>query len=157
MPNPAGGQTRWHCIPATEALGVLDSRRAGLMPEEAAGRLNQYGPNALPMAGRGEAFKILLRQVHNPLIYVLLASTGLAMLTGKVLDGLVILGVIVLNALIGFGQEYRASRAIKALSSMNTGRATRQGSSRSTMRRFAAYSIIPLVCMVRRELRLAWF
>ena len=109
---------RWHAAPVREAYEKLETRPSGLTGEEAAHRLERYGPNVLPTADGGETLRILIRQVHDPLIYVLLASTGLAMLTGKVVDGLVILGVIILNALIGFLQEHRASRAIKALSSM---------------------------------------
>jgi Ca2+-transporting ATPase len=116
--------TRWHTVPAAEAYQELGTRTTGLTRDEAARRLERYGPNVLPTADRGEALRILIRQVHDPLIYVLLAATGLAMLTGKVFDGLVILGVIVLNALIGFVQEFRASRAIKALSSMVRSEAT---------------------------------
>src|SRR5690606_7180238 len=85
---------------------------------EAAARLARYGRNELPRAERGEALKILIRQINDPLIYVLLASTALAMLTGKFFDGLVICGVLVLNAIIGFAQEFRAGKAIKALSGM---------------------------------------
>ena len=114
----------WHAVSVEEAYEGLRTRPAGLSGEEAARRLERYGPNVLPSGGGGEALRILIRQVHDPLIYVLLVSTGLAMLTGKVFDGLVILGVIVLNAVIGFVQEYRASRAIKALSSMVRAEAT---------------------------------
>ncbi len=108
----------WHAVPASVAYARLESGPTGLSSDEAAERLEQYGPNVLPRTGGNEALKILIAQIHNPLIYVLLASTALAMLTGKFFDGLVILGVIVLNAIIGFAQEYRANRAIKALSSM---------------------------------------
>jgi Ca2+-transporting ATPase len=114
----------WHAVPAEEVYDQLSTRPGGLRSEEAARRLERYGPNVLPARDGGAAFRILLRQIHDPLIYVLLASTGLAMFAGKVLDGLVILGVIVLNALIGFIQEYRASRAIKALSTMVRSEAT---------------------------------
>lgn len=116
--EPVQGDKPWHAMPAGEAYHRLESSEEGLSGEQAAHRLEQYGPNVLPTGGGNEALKILIRQFHDPLIYVLLASTGLAMLTGKVFDGTVILGVIVLNAIIGFVQEYRASKAIEALSTM---------------------------------------
>ena len=119
-PEPAS----WHALPIEAAYDGLGARPTGLTREEAARRLAQHGPNELPVVEGGEGLKILVRQVHDPLIYVLFVSTGLAILTGKLLDGLVILGVIVLNALIGFVQEYRASRAIRALSSLVRSEAT---------------------------------
>ncbi|MFW5947269.1 MAG: cation-translocating P-type ATPase [Gemmatimonadota bacterium] len=117
-------RSRWHAVSIGEVYEALETRSSGLTGEEAAARLLRHGPNELPAADDGGAWRVLVRQVHDPLIYVLLGSTGLAMLTGKVLDGLVILGVIVLNAIIGFVQEYRAGQAIKALSSMVRSEAT---------------------------------
>ena len=114
----------WHAAPVEAAYERLETTEQGLTGEEATRRLDEYGPNLLAASGDGEALKILIRQIHNPLIYVLLASTALAMATGKTFDGLVILGVIVLNALIGFAQEFRASKAIKALSKMVPAQAT---------------------------------
>ncbi|PAP78665.1 cation transporter [Rubrivirga marina] len=108
----------WHARPTADVLAALGTTDLGLSTEVAARRLVEHGPNALPQHGGESALSILVRQFHNPLIYVLLASTGLAILTGKVFDGLVILGVVVLNAIIGFVQEYRAGKAIQALSAM---------------------------------------
>ena len=108
----------WHAMPAEAVLSELESDAGGLGDDEAARRLERYGPNTLPSGGGNEALKILLRQIRDPLIYVLLASTALAILSGKVLDGLVIGAVVILNAIIGFVQEYRANEAIKALSAM---------------------------------------
>ncbi len=118
--RPAASDTAdaWYAVPADQALDRLQSSAAGLSDDEAARRLERYGPNALPREAGHEALKILLRQIRDPLIYVLLGSTVLAILTGKVVDGLVIGGVVVLNAIIGFVQEYRASQAIKALTTM---------------------------------------
>jgi Ca2+-transporting ATPase len=111
-------------MPVAEAVERLATSETGLAPEEARSRLARYGPNELPSGGGNEALRILIRQIRDPLIYVLLASTGLAMLTGKVLDGLVIGGVVAINALIGFFQEFRASKAIKALTAMVPSQAT---------------------------------
>jgi magnesium-transporting ATPase (P-type) len=108
----------WHAMPAQSVLKQLQTSDAGLTDEDAARRLERHGPNALPSGGGNEALAILLRQIQDPLIYVLLASTALAILAGKLFDGLVIGSVVVLNAIIGFVQEYRASKAIKALSAM---------------------------------------
>lgn len=108
----------WHALPAEQALARLRTSPHGLSNEEADNRLREFGANSLPPARGGEAWRILLRQFRDPLIYVLLASTAMAMVTGKVTDGLVISAVVLLNAMIGFIQEYRASKAIKALSEL---------------------------------------
>jgi magnesium-transporting ATPase (P-type) len=116
--DETGTTVAWHAMPVESVLDRLRVSNAGLTDEDAARRLERHGPNALPSSGGNEALRILLRQIQDPLIYVLLASTALAILAGKLLDGLVIGGVVALNAIIGFVQEYRASRAIKALSAM---------------------------------------
>lgn len=116
--NTLIGTRPWHALPADKVLADLQSSPQGLSPAEANNRLQQFGANALPAARGGEAWRILLRQFRDPLIYVLLGSTVLAMVTGKVTDGLVISAVVLLNAMIGFIQEYRASEAIQALSEL---------------------------------------
>jgi magnesium-transporting ATPase (P-type) len=117
-PAHAEDGVAWHALPAPAALERLGATGEGLTQEEAERRRARHGPNALPQNNGGEAWRILFGQLRDPLIYVLLGSTVLAILTGKVVDGAVIGGVVVLNALIGFVQEYRASRAIAALTTM---------------------------------------
>ena len=108
----------WHTIEGEDVLIRLQTQADGLDAAAARERLQHYGPNVLPAADGGKVLRILIAQFNNPLIYVLLAATALAMMTGKLLDGLVICGVVVVNALIGFVQEFRANQAIKALSAM---------------------------------------
>jgi Ca2+-transporting ATPase len=117
---------RWYALPAEEALERLSSSAEGLTEEEARQRLARHGPNVLQrIAGEGP-LKLLWRQVNSPLIWVLLASSGLAIALGKVTDGLIVLAVVVLNTLIGFVQEFRAGKAIEALSQMVPENATVQ-------------------------------
>lgn len=105
----------WHAEPPDEVLEILDSGSEGLPSEEAARRLDEIGPNELPRASGPGIGALLWRQINDPLIYVLLASATLALLMGKFTDAGVVYGVVVLNMLIGFVQEYRAGRAIEAL------------------------------------------
>ena len=114
----------WHALPSRDVHDRLEVPETGLSTDEAHVRLLQHGRNEIPRTERREALRIAIRQVNDPLIFVLLASTVLAMLTGKFFDGLVICGVVVLNAIIGFAQEFRAGKAIKALSRMVPHRAT---------------------------------
>jgi Ca2+-transporting ATPase len=117
---------RWHALQADDVLKRLDSSPEGLTEEEARQRLARHGPNVLQrIAGEGP-LKLLWRQVNSPLIWVLLASSGLAIALGKVTDGLIVLAVVVLNTLIGFIQEFRAGKAIEALSRMVPENATVQ-------------------------------
>lgn len=99
-------------------LAQLESSEDGLTSEQVTRRLALHGPNVLPHSVGDGPLRILWRQINNPLIWVLLVSGGLAIALGKITDGLVVLAVVVINSIIGFVQEYRASRAIEALRDM---------------------------------------
>ncbi|WP_194715100.1 cation-transporting P-type ATPase [Noviherbaspirillum soli] len=120
-PRAAAGaapSAAWHASPAGEVLRQTGSQREGLAPEEAQRRLEQHGPNTLPAApGRGPMLRFLL-QFHNVLIYALLASAATTAWLGHWVDTSVILGVVLINALIGFVQEGRAERALDAIRDM---------------------------------------
>ncbi len=96
----------------------LKTSPQGLSSEEASERLVQYGKNELPQKPPESVLQIFFRQINNPLIYVLLGSSLLAISMGKITDGLVVAGVVIINALIGFFQEFRSSQEIAALKGM---------------------------------------
>jgi calcium-translocating P-type ATPase len=110
--------TPWHAAPAAEAASRLRADPEGLTSTEARERLDRYGPNRLPEASGPSAARLLLDQVRTPLIWALLVAGAAALALGEVEDGLVVLAVVILNALIGFAQEYRAGRAIAALAEL---------------------------------------
>jgi magnesium-transporting ATPase (P-type) len=114
----------WHPTSADEVLTRLESRPEGLTAAEAERRLAEHGPNTLTRHGGPSAWQVLLRQCASPLIYALLASAAVAFVLGDVPDGSVVLAVVVLNALIGFAQEYRAGKAIQALAQLVSDSAT---------------------------------
>lgn len=108
----------WHASSRTDALAELRSSREGLSADEASARLARDGLNRLPSAAGPSAGRLLLDQVRTPLIGALVLAGALALAVGEVEDGIVVLAVVVLNALIGFAQEYRAGRAIAALAEL---------------------------------------
>lgn len=112
----------------------------GLTSGEARARLERDGPNALPAArGRGPVTRFLL-QFNSPLIYVLLAAAAVTALLGEHVDAVVILGVVIVNAVVGFVQESRAEKALTALAALTRTSATvvRDG----TPRRVAADDLV---------------
>ncbi|MBL8565235.1 MAG: HAD-IC family P-type ATPase [Hyphomicrobiaceae bacterium] len=114
---------RWHTSDTADALSALESSPSGLTSEEAGRRLERYGANALPAARARSIWRRLLEQIDNVLIYVLLASAVVTAFLGHVTDTAVIVGVVVLNALIGFIQEGRAEAALDAIRGMISPRA----------------------------------
>ncbi|HSB22082.1 MAG TPA: HAD-IC family P-type ATPase [Burkholderiaceae bacterium] len=119
LPQPA---EPFHARSADETLDALDSGSEGLPTAEAASRLERYGANVLPRAKRDTPLELLGRQINNPLIWVLVGAGGVAILAdwhGEGLkNGVVILATVAINTLIGFVQEFKAGKAIEALSSM---------------------------------------
>src|SRR4051812_20259145 len=108
----------WHAIPAEEALERLNSGRNGLSGEEAANRLMIHGPNRLtPPAGRS-ALRRFAAQFNNILIIVLIVAAAVSAALGEIVDAVVIVGVVMINAAIGFIQEGKAEQALKAIRGM---------------------------------------
>lgn len=109
---------KWFAVSAEEAASELNTSPQGLTVDEVKNRQKIYGPNAIKRKRNENLLKILLRQLQNPLIYVLLAATIIAVSMGKFTDGMVIMAVVVINTLIGFIQEYQAGRTIQGLLNM---------------------------------------
>ena len=109
---------KWHAIDYKEVLENFESSLQGLELEEVETRRQKYGANELKRKNKDGILKVLWRQINNPLIWVLIGSSTLATALGKITDGMVVLAVVVVNSIIGFIQEYKAGKAIEALSNM---------------------------------------
>jgi magnesium-transporting ATPase (P-type) len=97
---------------------TLDTSPRGLSEAEARTRLQAAGPNRLPQGRKRGPLHRLLLQFHNLLIYVLLGAAALSLALDHVIDTAVILGVVLVNGVVGFIQEGRAERALDAIRSM---------------------------------------
>jgi len=111
-------------VTVEKALQLLESGRTGLSSEEAKNRLAKYGPNLLTGKKKTSLWLVFLNQFLSPLIYVLLVAAIISMIAGHLIDGFVVLGVLILNAIIGFIQETNAEKAMEALMRMAAPKAT---------------------------------
>ncbi len=113
-----------HAMTGEQVLDVLGVNEQGLSEAEAARRLKRYGQNRLPEMRRESAIRRLLRQFNNVLIYVLLIAAAITATMAIMGDGdewidtAVILGVVIINAIIGFLQEGKAERSLEAVRQM---------------------------------------
>jgi magnesium-transporting ATPase (P-type) len=108
----------YHEAETVVVLERLGTGAQGLTPEAAAERLERFGPNRLSEhKGRGPLIRLLL-QFHNVLIYILLVAAAVTAALAHWVDTGVIVGVVVVNALIGFVQEGKAEQALAAIRRM---------------------------------------
>jgi magnesium-transporting ATPase (P-type) len=105
----------WHRRNVAGTLFILGSEGSGLSAEAPRARLSQYGPNELVEKGVKSPLAILWEQFTNVMVRILIAAAGLSLFLGKFLEAGAILAIVVLFAILGFLQEYRAERAIAAL------------------------------------------
>lgn len=109
---------RWYTLTVIDTFDQLHSSPSGLSDEEAAKRLEQYGPNELQVKGRVSALSILLEQFKNILIIILLLATALSAFLGHGVEAIAITVIVLFAVILGFIQEFRAERAIEALREM---------------------------------------
>jgi potassium/sodium efflux P-type ATPase len=122
-------------------MEALDTGRKGLTNEEARRRLERYGPNEVEAERPVSGWTILLHQFRDPLIYILLIAAAITIAIGDLVDSGVIIAVVLINAIIGFIQEYRAGEAMSALQKMSAPRATVMREGRQT--EIQAVNLVP--------------
>ncbi|WP_027360563.1 cation-transporting P-type ATPase [Desulforegula conservatrix] len=108
----------WHALSDQDVMSELQTSLSGLTGNEAAERLQRYGANTLLRKGSDSPWLIFWRQINNPIGWLLIASGALAIGLQKYTDSVVVFGAVIVNAIIGFMQEYRAGQAIEALAAM---------------------------------------
>jgi Ca2+-transporting ATPase len=119
----------WHATAAHACLKDLKSAITGLDMSEARVRLKRNGPNELTAPKRLPVAMLLLRQFRSPLIYLLVVAALVSLALGHSTDAAFIAAVLVINALIGTTQEYRAETSMAALQNLirQTARVRRDG------------------------------
>lgn len=115
--------TPWHILPADSVMKQVGAMREGLATAEATRRLQEHGPNALREAAAVHPLTILLCQFKSLVVWILIGAGAISGLLGEWIDSVAIIAIVILNAVIGFYQEYSAERAIAALKKMTAPRA----------------------------------
>ena len=119
-PPPAAPETAhpWHQMPVEAVLAALTSTPQGLDAHEAQRRLAAVGPNEITEGKQRPPLRMFCDQFTDFIILVLVAAAVISGLIGEAKDTIAIVVIVVLNAVIGFVQEYRADRAVEALKAM---------------------------------------
>ena len=107
--------TAWHALEHEQLYQQLDASPEGLASTEAARRLERDGPNELQERGLRSPLTVLAGQFTEIMVIVLLVAAVVSFAIGETTDAIMIMIIVILNAALGFSQEYRAERAMAAL------------------------------------------
>jgi P-type Ca2+ transporter type 2C len=111
--NLRGDRSMWHTSEVAEVLGALGTDAGlGLKIEEATRRLEERGPNELEDRGGRSRWTILWEQFTSTMIVILIVAALASAFLGDYEESIAIAVIVVLNAALGFTQEYRAERAL---------------------------------------------
>jgi len=119
----------YYTLTAKETLKLLNTPEKGLTEKEAKKRLEKFGYNELQKGKRISALTIFINQFKNALLLLLIFAGVLSLFLGEKLESIAIFGILLLNAILGFIQEYNAEKAIDALKKISapTARVLRDG------------------------------
>lgn len=107
---------RWYALTQQEVVEQFktDGKR-GLSDKEVKERASRFGPNELAKAPKAPPWQLFVNQFKDFMVLVLLAATAISGLLGEYADAITIMIIVVVNAVLGFVQEYRAERSMEAL------------------------------------------
>ena len=119
----------WHLLSIPEIAELLNSTPSGIDTIIASERLSEFGKNEIKDTKKKTVWQILLHQLTDFMILVLIVVAVISGFFGELTDALIILAIIIINAAVGFTQEYRSEKAMEALKNMvpNCARVLREG------------------------------
>ena len=119
----------WHLLPLSEITQLLHTTSSGLDAVTASNRLCEHGKNQIEDTKKKTILQMILSQLSDFMILILIAAALISGIIGDVTDTIIILAIIIMNATVGFIQEYRAEKAMEALKNMaaNHARILREG------------------------------
>src|SRR5688500_841069 len=120
-----------HLQSITEIEKSLRTSPKGLTTEDATARITEFGKNILEEKKKKTIFKMLLGQLTDFMIIILIAAAIVSSILGDATDTIVILAIVVINAVVGFIQEWRAEKAMEALATMSASHARVQRDNQS--------------------------
>jgi len=100
----------------TELFNGFSSSQSGIDEAEAVLRRKLYGPNEIPHLGHRTSINILFTQFKSPLVYVLIAASALSLYIRDTNEAIIIFIIMLVNAGLGFAQEYRSEKALEEIS-----------------------------------------
>ncbi|MBG6109607.1 Ca2+-transporting ATPase [Flavobacterium sp. CG_9.10] len=119
----------WHLLPLSEITQLFNTTPNGIDQVTASERLNEHGKNQIEDTKKKSVFQMILSQLSDFMILILIVAAIISGIIGDVTDTIIILSIIIINAAVGFIQEYRAEKAMEALKNMaaNSARVLREG------------------------------
>lgn len=119
----------WHLIPVSEIAQLLNTKPSGIDSVTASQLLIQYGKNEIEDKKKKSILQMVLHQLLDFMILILIVAAIISGLLGDITDTVIILAIVLINALVGVIQEYRAEKAMEALKNMiaNHARVLREG------------------------------
>ena len=130
MENRTENEHFFHAMSAKQVLKILETdAEMGLDSQEVARRKHIYGRNEFAEKRKTTPLQMFLAQFSNVMIIILIAAAVIAALLGELLDAAAIMAIVILNAILGFVQEYRAEKALESLKKMivSSARVVRNG------------------------------
>ncbi len=115
--------SEWHSKKTENVLSELRTSKRGLSREEADRRLEEFGYNELEGRKKVTPLQIFLRQFKDIFVIILLIATAISFLIGETVDALIIAVIVILNAVVGFYQEYRSEKALEAMKKLTAPKA----------------------------------
>lgn len=116
--------SEWHALKTEKVLEVLGTKQSGLSQSQAQERLQEFGQNKLGEEKKISPLKLFLEQFKGMLVIVLIIAGIISFIIGDFLEGIAIFAILVINAGLGFFQEYKAEKSLEALKKLTAQTAT---------------------------------